>query len=216
MIRCIHFLIFSIFFIVTSANGTEINEIKWEDLIPSLPPKEDPLAGLSDEKVGLVEWIIYLRENLPKEVTPESEQFHEEMKIALPVLEKEGIFIDKIIEERRIRNYSANKELNNKKIKLAGYMLPLDLSGKAITDFLLVPTIGACIHTPPPPPNQIIHAVSDKPFSFNVENMFLPVFITGQLKIKNLSKELFLVDGSSDIDIGYTMSVTKIEKYRQQ
>lgn len=216
MIRFVHFQIFLLFLAGTLAYASNIKEIKWEDLIPALPEAEDPLAGLSDEKVGLVEWIIYLKENLPKEVTPESEAFQEEMEIALPVLEKEGIFIDEIIKERNMRNSSVNEKLNNKQIQIAGYLLPLDLSGEKITDFLLVPTIGACIHVPPPPPNQIIHAVSVKPISFKIENMFLPVTITGKLKIQSLSKELYLVDGSSDINIGYSMSVDLIEDYKQQ
>lgn len=44
-------------------------------------------------------------------------------------------------------------------VRIAGYVVPLEESADGLTEFLLVPTYGACIHTPPPPSNQIIHVV---------------------------------------------------------
>ena len=63
-------------------------------------------------------------------------------------------------------NAPAEPAHHGKKIRLAGYVLPLerDKEGK-VTEFLLVPYYGACIHTPPPPANQIIHARSAKPLA---------------------------------------------------
>ncbi len=46
--------------------------------------------------------------------------------------------------------------LDGRSIKLPGYLVPLDESKAGITEFLLVPYFGACIHTPPPPANQIV------------------------------------------------------------
>ena len=172
------------------------------------------MAGLSDEEVGFIEWIIYLREFLPEEVVPENQEFYDEMNEALPELLEKGIDVDKIIAQRQYRNSAVNENLDGKEIKLAGYLLPLDWSGKAITDFLLVPYVGACIHAPPPPQNQIVHAVTATPTAYKIEELFKPVFVIGTLKIQSLSKELFLVDGSSDIQIGYSMSVDKLEEYR--
>jgi hypothetical protein len=48
-------------------------------------------------------------------------------------------------------------------VKLAGYVVPLDQVDGALTEFPLVPYFGACIHTPPPPANQIVHVIPDKP-----------------------------------------------------
>lgn len=108
---------------------------------------------------------------------------------------------------------AVNTELDGREIKLAGYLLPLDLSGKEVTDFLLVPSVGVCIHALPP--NQIVHAVSTTPTAYELDELFKPVLVTGRLKVKSLSKELFLTDGASDIDIGYSMSVEKIEEYKR-
>lgn len=47
-------------------------------------------------------------------------------------------------------------ELAGERVRLAGYVVPLEYSTGAIRDFLLVPYFGACIHSPPPPANQIV------------------------------------------------------------
>jgi len=52
--------------------------------------------------------------------------------------------------------------LDGAAIKLPGYLVPLDESKVGITEFLLVPYFGACIHTPPPPANQIVLVVPSK------------------------------------------------------
>jgi uncharacterized protein len=53
--------------------------------------------------------------------------------------------------------------LNGSNIKIEGFVVPLDMTSEAIGEFLLVPFFGACIHTPPPPANQIIHIVPKEP-----------------------------------------------------
>jgi hypothetical protein len=54
--------------------------------------------------------------------------------------------------------------INGSRVRIAGFMVPLDGIRGQITEFLLVPYFGACIHTPPPPSNQIIHVVPVKPY----------------------------------------------------
>jgi hypothetical protein len=54
--------------------------------------------------------------------------------------------------------------MNGSRVRIAGFMVPLDGIRGQITEFLLVPYFGACIHTPPPPANQIIHVVPVKPY----------------------------------------------------
>ncbi len=53
--------------------------------------------------------------------------------------------------------------LDGRAIKLPGYLVPLDETKAGITEFLLVPYFGACVHTPPPPANQIVLVVPAKP-----------------------------------------------------
>ncbi len=57
----------------------------------------------------------------------------------------------------------ANTALEGALIRIAGYVVPLEESKDGMKEFLLVPYFGACIHSPPPPANQIIHVISNKP-----------------------------------------------------
>jgi hypothetical protein len=49
--------------------------------------------------------------------------------------------------------------LNGQSVKLAGYVVPIDALQEGMREFLLVPYFGACVHSPPPPANQIVHVV---------------------------------------------------------
>ena len=53
--------------------------------------------------------------------------------------------------------------LENKRIRLAGFIVPLERKGDLVSELLLVPSFGACIHSPPPPANQTVHVVLKKP-----------------------------------------------------
>ena len=41
-----------------------------------------------------------------------------------------------------------NEELNGAYITMPGYIIPFDISAEGVTSFMLVPYVGACIHTP--------------------------------------------------------------------
>lgn len=60
-------------------------------------------------------------------------------------------------------NAPTRSDLNGANIRLPGYVVPLEQSRGEVTEFLLVPYFGACIHSPPPPANQIVHVVLSTP-----------------------------------------------------
>lgn len=62
-------------------------------------------------------------------------------------------------------NAPAETKLDGAAIKLPGYLVPLDESKAGISEFLLVPYFGACVHTPPPPANQIVLVQPAKPIT---------------------------------------------------
>ncbi len=95
------------------------------------------------------------------------------------------------------------EELNDVEVKIAGYVLPLDFEATTVREFLLVPYVGACIHVPPPPPNQIIYVTSED--GVEVGGLFEPMWITGKLAISSFSNEL--------ADVGYTMTLNDSEPY---
>jgi hypothetical protein len=60
-------------------------------------------------------------------------------------------------------NAPINPLILGQSVRLPGYMVPLEDLPEGTKEFLLVPYFGACVHSPPPPANQIVHVVLDKP-----------------------------------------------------
>jgi len=94
--------------------------------------------------------------------------------------------------------------LNGRSVKIPGFIVPLESSAKGISEFLLVPYFGACIHTPPPPANQIIHVHSKPPLKgFATMDA---VWVSGTL---SLARKHNAEMGSS----GYRMQAAKVVEY---
>jgi hypothetical protein len=103
--------------------------------------------------------------------------------------------------------YNPNPKLNGQYVRLPGYIVPLDSDeGGLIQEFLLVPYFGACIHVPPPPPNQIVFVKLAKPY--NLKSMADPVWITGTLKTQAWTGDV--------ADTDYVMSGERVEKFEWQ
>ena len=60
-------------------------------------------------------------------------------------------------------NAPINPVVLGQSVRLPGFMVPLEDLPEGSKEFLLVPYFGACVHSPPPPANQIVHVVLDKP-----------------------------------------------------
>ena len=96
---------------------------------------------------------------------------------------EEGIY------QQALTSTNVIPEMNGQLIRIAGFVMPLEFRDQAITQFLLVPFFGACIHVPPPPPNQII--LVDYPKGLDVvRNMESPVWITGKIETTLLENEM--------------------------
>ncbi len=96
------------------------------------------------------------------------------------------------------------KALDGQQVKLPGYIVPLDVTEEGrVTEFLLVPYFGACIHVPPPPSNQIVHVTSE--LGVLMDALYQPFWIEGPLKVGSHSSEM----GTA----GYQMAAEKIYPY---
>lgn len=96
------------------------------------------------------------------------------------------------------------EELDGLKVRLPGFVVPLEMDERTMSEFLLVPYYGACIHVPPPPANQTIHVVAPEGREY-VGELFDTVWVTGTLRV---------VRSSSDLaEAGYRIDVTEIEPY---
>jgi hypothetical protein len=201
------------------AGASQIRQIEWSDLQQKIE-FEDPFKNLSEEQLlhlGTYVRIEKLKENQPQRVTPAMQA---EVDEGLRFLESEGVDVQgllakraEITELRRQQGTAVVTELDGKQIRMPGFALPLEYSDKKITEFLLVPWVGACIHTPPPPPNQIVYVKVDKGFETN--GMFEPIWVSGELVVKPLTKNLYLKDGSADIGVGYTLIANSISAYQK-
>ena len=60
-------------------------------------------------------------------------------------------------------NAPTRPELDGAAVRIPGYLVPLEESRGELSEFLLVPYFGACIHSPPPPANQIVHVLPQTP-----------------------------------------------------
>lgn len=94
-------------------------------------------------------------------------------------------------------------EFNGKTVRLPGYVVPLDYDGTGTKAFLLVPYVGACIHVPPPPPNQIVFVTTETPYE--IAGMFEPVWVTGIFGTSAAETQL--------AEVGYAISADRIEPY---
>ncbi len=60
-------------------------------------------------------------------------------------------------------NAPVNPALVGQVVRIPGFVVPLEEGKSGMTEFLLVPYFGACVHSPPPPSNQIIHVLPQSP-----------------------------------------------------
>lgn len=90
-----------------------------------------------------------------------------------------------------------------KEITMKGFMMPLDYDSKAVTEFLFMPYVPACMHVPPPPPNQLVLVKMKK--GTTVAPSFYPIELTGKLTL----------DVNKDLESSYKMDGQKIKELKQ-
>ena len=207
--------IFSYVLCCFPATAEQVRQLTWEDLVPAHLLSEDPLADLTDKQKDLVYWVVNTLESLPLRGA-DTEEFYEEVDKAMPSLKEAGIDIDKLMAKRKQVRTTFVEELNGQRVRIPGYLLPLEVTNTKATEFLLVPYFGACIHVPPPPPNQIIYVKVDQKKGYKSNGLYEPVWVTGVIATKSMVKDLYLVDGSTGVDIGYSMQATLIEPYKEK
>ena len=96
------------------------------------------------------------------------------------------------------------KKLEGKLVRIPGFVVPLDDFQEEGAEFLLVPYYGACVHTPPPPPNQIVMVEMGGKKAVKL-NLFDAVWMSGRLKIASVESPYGTV--------GYQLEGLKVEPY---
>ena len=93
--------------------------------------------------------------------------------------------------------------------RVPGYMVPLEDSLSEVTEFLLVPYPGACIHVPPPPPNQLVHVTMDSGKTTALRSLYEPVWVQGIVRIGEVHNSYGAVSF-------FQMTATQIEPYKEK
>lgn len=156
------------------AAAAEFRELKWEELVPK---DWDPLKDLKGMGLGV----------------PEGTGLSDADPKAQALLEKLREIWD------RAPTVAA---MDGRAVRLPGFVVPLDETPEGLTSFLLVPYFGACIHTPPPPANQIVHVHAKAPVKSRTMDA---VWVRGTLKIER-------ADSSMGVS-GYRLDAVGVEPY---
>lgn len=94
--------------------------------------------------------------------------------------------------------------LDDREIRLAGYPVPLESDAQGrFTEFFLVPYPGACIHVPPPPPNQIV--LVRYPEGLRIDDIYAPLEVDGRLRVETAGNEL--------ADAAYALNASAVRLY---
>lgn len=129
---------------------------------------------------------LYWEDLVPADYTqPESEVLHDgsmtQMNLNAPVVAK----------------------FDGEKVKIPGFVVPLEGDDKLTTEFLLVPYFGACIHVPPPPPNQIVYVKFSE--GVPIDNLYDAIWVTGTMSTKGWSGDIATV--------GYSLQGLSVEPF---
>jgi len=159
--------------------GEELQVLKWADLMPASAPRKPRsfLAGRAPDDPT---------QRPADETGPEGRWLSSPKKAMsepVPVVES----------------------LNGKRVSLGGYIVPLDFDATDVKEFLLVPFVGACIHVPPPPANQIVYVQVAK--GAQVKGLFAPVTVIGKMSTQPSFTGL--------ADTGYTLEAERVEARKE-
>ncbi|PHS24696.1 MAG: hypothetical protein COA83_07590 [Methylophaga sp.] len=151
-------------------------EIKWDDLVA-----ED----YQPEKI-IAKYQKQIDKYDAEDYSPEAEAFYNKINAEL-------------------NNAPVNETIHNQQIKLPGFIAPLTQDNGVITEFLLVPYFGACIHVPPPPINQTVLIKVAKNNGIKIDDSFGAFWISGQIRIDNKKTDIG--------EAGYRIENAVIEVY---
>lgn len=164
-------------------------------------PEVAPAAATTTSKPQLVGTVTQWEELVPKDWDPMGGLKLEGAGLLRDGDAKAMAMLDKL---REIwDNAPVRNDLDGQPVRLPGYLVPLESSKGEVSELLLVPYFGACIHTPPPPANQIVHVKLAKPAKLATMDV---ITVTGTLHA-----------GRSDSPMGvsgYRVESATVEKYQ--
>lgn len=201
-----------------SVIAEEPTKLQWQDLVPKRAAPANPFAALTDDQRYQLGNVARIRDLIEAGGLKDDEATREEGRQLSVKLSAQGLDVDALLARYETfkakitaQRSSIDAGLDGKAIKIPGYLLPLAFDEAGVREFLLVPYVGACIHTPPPPRNQIIFIHAATPFKVN--GLYMPVWVSGRMSTKPVKNELSYVDGRRQIEAGYSIRDARIANY---
>lgn len=203
----------SLLLILASFSSSSAQMIQWEALIPPATETVE-LPALNKLQVSQLYNILNYRNTSQRRDMNDAEslQYQQDIK----ALRDSGFEADDLLELRdkalaieRKRLSTVNTALNLTNVSIPGFLVPLEMEGMLTTKFLLVPTAGACIHTPPPPANQTVIVELEE--GFELQDLYKVIVVTGDITAEPKDMPISFIDGTEVISTGYSMSAIKVE-----
>ncbi len=108
--------------------------------------------------------------------------------------------------QQALTSAEVKPEYDQQQIRLPGFIVPVEMNEQQlVTEFFLVPYFGACIHLPPPPPNQIIYVTTKQGVA--QQNLYDPSWVDGTLTTTLIENEIAVA--------AYALTADNIEPYRE-
>jgi hypothetical protein len=202
---------------VGPANAEDVREITWADLVPA-STFEDPFEALTSDQLYRLDTIYRTREMIRSDAVDLTDEMMERTEKLEWELNQQEIDVDELLgkveeiaEQLRLNSFAVVEELDGANIRMPGYVLPLEFDGNKVTEFFLVPYVGACMHAPVPPPNQMVH-VSFTP-GLETGGLYDPVWISGIMSTEAKTSAFGFSDGDLDLPTSYTMDANEVTSY---
>lgn len=201
-----------------AAHADEPREIGWDDLVPAEAEFDDPFTRMSEDQLFELTLVAQIRDRIDagEEIDADTLETYNEYVASLQQQEVDidGLLAmrEEVTRQRIAKTFLANPQLDGQRVRIPGYLLPLEFDGDKVSEFLLVPYVGACIHTPPPPPNQIVHVKTKEAYATD-GGLYTPVWVNGLMKAEQVQSSLSFVDGASDIPSAYALEAISVEPY---
>lgn len=193
------------FFALSAQVQAEVRTLEWTDLMPeedlelllNMPATDH--SELTDEELAADEPVEPLR-SPDNQLTGQVENAIGQAMGGAPESGGERTWEDVLV------STDVRPELDNTRIRLPGFIVPLEFDDNMnISEFFLVPYFGACIHVPPPPPNQIIFV--SYPQGLQLDELYTPFWVSGELKIETVENDTALAV--------YSMEASEIIEYQE-
>ena len=155
------------------------------------PPSAAQAPAIADSPVRTIDW---------DDLLPADERGK---PVAMPA-PLHGSLGENAEKAAQLRGSSVNLALNGVHVRLPGFIVPLELDERGrVRKMLLAPYVGACIHVPAPPPNQIVYIELDEPAKTTLYDAY---WITGRMRVSWLKTTM-----ATSV---YSLHAEKIEPYK--